>query len=371
MMQDSKEKKTISAQQLMYSVALFVISSNLLTKNLYQFTKNQSWISVVIALVVSLALIAIYGRLVKNHPECNLIDINEAVFGFIGGKILSAFYVFFFLTLTVFNTRDLGGFVNSIVLPATPINMIYVFFICICVYAVKKGAEKMTRYSAFLLFVYLALLLFISTLLLTEMHPENFLPVFTVPLKNYMLSARYVVMLPFCEIFVFLMMTQYMDKPKAAGKALRGGLLIGVAVTLLLVVRDIAVLGDYTLYTSSPTFNTIRLIDVGDILTRLEIINAVLLIILLFFKTIILLYATVIGIAKLFNIEQYRSIALIIAAFVVVCANFFFRSSSEHTQWFAASATYATFYLLVLPLVTLITSEIKKKADKNKSADLP
>lgn len=355
----------------MYSAALFIIASNLLTKSLYQFTKNQSWISVVIALFLGLIIIALYGRLVKNHPECNLMDINEAVFGCIGGKILSALYIFFFLTLTVFNTRDLGGFVNSFVLPATPTNMIYVIFIIICAYAVKKGADKMTGYGTVILFIYITLILFISALLLPKMHPENFLPIFTVPVKNYLLSAHLVTMLPFCEVFVFLMMTQLMQKPQAAGKALRGGLLIGAALTLIIVMRDIAVMGDYTRYASSPTFSTIRLIDVGDVLTRLEIINAVFLMILLFFKTSILLYATVTGVGKLFHIERYDSFTFIIAAFVVVCANFFFKSSSEHMQWFQAAATYATFFFVVLPLMTLIISEIRKKAGKKPPAELP
>lgn len=369
-MQKSDEKKTISAKRLMYSAALFIIASNLLTKNLYQLTKNQSWISVVIALVFGLVLIALYGRLIKNHSGCNLFDINETVFGSIVGKTISALYVFFFLSLTVFNTRDLGSFVSSIVLPATPTNLVYVVFIAICIYSVKKGAENILQYGAFILYVYLVLLFFISSLLLTKMHPDNFLPIFTVPVKNYILSAHLVTMLPFCEIIAFLVMTQFMEKPKATGKALRGGLLIGAAVTLLLVLRDIAVLGDYTLYTSSPTFNTVRLVDVGDILTRLEIINAVLQIILLFFKTSILLYATVTGVGMLFHIEHYRSFVFIISALVIVSANFFFRSSFEQMQWMTAAGSYATIFLFILPLMTLIMSEIKKITGQKKSVDL-
>ncbi len=364
-------KKSISVKQLMYSAALLVIASNLLTKNMYAYTKNQSWIAVILATVVSVMIISIYGKLVSNHPGISLFEINEAVFGTAGGKIMSAVYLFFFLTLTVFNTRDVGSFVHSMVLPTTPLNMIYIAFLIICAYAVKKGADKMTRYGALIFYIYLVLLIALTCLLVPKMQLQNLLPVFTVPLKNILLSAHLLTMLPYAEIFVFLMMAQHVDKPEAIGKALRRGLLIGAMVTLLLVTRGIAVLGGYTLYTSNPTFNTIRLIEVGDVFTRMDIINAVLLITLLFFKVSILLYAVVTGVGQLFNIKTDKVFTLIIGALTIVCANIFFVNSGEHQQWFGVAATYGTFFLLMLPLLTLIVSAAKKTKSATTQADSP
>lgn len=352
--------KTISVKQMTYSAALFVIASNLLTKSLYPYTKNESWIAVVIATVVSIAIVSLYGRLAGNHPGQSLFGINEAVFGVVGGKFISAVYLFFFLSLTALNTRDLGSFVHGYVLPTTPLNVLYIAFLAVCAYAVRKGAAKMTQYSALVLYIYLTLVLVLSLLLLPDMHPENFLPVFTVPVKNIMLSAHLVSMLPYAEILVFLMMAQYTIKPEKMGNALRRGLLIGAVVLLFIVLRDIAVLGGYTLYTTSPTFSTIRMIDIGDILTRLEIINAVFQMTLLFFKVSILLYATTAGTGQLFGIKKYQELTLIVSALVAVCANIFFISQNEHQQWFRAAATYSTFFVFLLPLLTLIVSEVKK-----------
>lgn len=357
-------KKGISSKQLMYSAALFIIASNLLTKNLYAYTKNQTWITVVLAAAVSVVFITIYGKLISNHPGLSLFEIQEVIFGKAGGKIMTAIYLFFFLTIAVFNTRDLGSFVNSFVLPTTPLNVIYVAFLAVCILAVKKGAAKMTQYGALILVIYLVLVVVLTCLLLPKMRPQNFLPVFTVPLKNILLSTNLMAMLCYADVFVLLTMAKYIDKPKAAGKALRSGLLIGASAILILVARDIAVMGGYTLYASSPTFNTIRLIDVGDILTRLEIINAVFQITLLFFKISIILYAVITGIGQLFNIKENTVFALVIGALTVLCSNFFFSSSSEHLLWFRAAAPYAMFYQLILPLLMLIVSELRYKRDK-------
>jgi len=199
-----------------------------------------------------------------------------------------------------------------------------------------------------------------------EIHFENFLPVLNLPVKNYLLSTHLVTMLPFCEILVFLMFVQDMKNPNDVGKALKGGFFIAALTILVIVMRDIAVLGDYTLFTATPTFAAIRLIDVGEILTRLDIVYATILIIMFFFKISILLYATVTGASKLFNIKDYKSLIAIITALVVIYANFIFLSTDAHTKWFNAAATYATFFLFILPAVTLIVSKIRKPVSTGK-----
>lgn len=355
-------KKGISVKQLTYSAGLFIIASNLLTKSLYAYTKNESWIAVVLATAVSVVLVSVYGKLVESYPGLSLFGINDAVFGIAGGRFISAVYLFFFFSLAVLNTRDVGSFVSSYVLPSTPLNLIYSAFLFICIYAVKKGAVKMTQYSTLILVIYLTLLIFLTCLLIPKIEPQNLQPVFMIPAKYTLMSAHLVTMLPYAEIFVFLMMAGHFRKPETTGKALRRGLLIGAAVIFFLVVRDIAVLGGYTLYITNPTFSTIRLIDVGDILTRLEIINSVLLITLLFFKISILLYAVTAGVGQLFNIRESKSFSLIIGVLTVIGANVFFISTGEHQLWFEAAPTYSAFFLFVLPLLTLIISLIRKSA---------
>lgn len=370
-MQDVYWNKSISSKQLMYATSVFIIASNFLTNSLYEFTKNQSWIAIILGAVLSAVIISGYGRLAIKHEGQGLYEISETVFGKIGGKVVNGLYVFFFLTLTVFNTRNLGDFVTSYVLPTTPLNIIYAIFILILVYAVRKGADKLTRYGPFVFFMYFSLLVLLTTMLLPDLHLENLLPVFTIPLKNQLLGTHFAAMLPFCETFAFMSMVQQLQKPALAGVALRRGLYIGAVVILWLVTRDIIVMGDYVLYTSSPTFNTIRMIDVGDLFTRVEIINAVLQIILLFIKVSVLLFATVTGISKLFNIEQYSIFACITGVLVIICANSFFESTYEHAAWYTAGGAYATFFLFVLPLATLVVSMLRKKGAPRQNKPRP
>jgi spore germination protein KB len=354
----------------MYSAAAFIIASSLLTRSLYTYTKNETWIPIVIATAVSYVIVSIYGRLARTYPGLSLIGINGAVFGTAAGKAVSALYLFYFFTLIVLNTRDLGSFVSAAVLPNTPISIVYIIFLLICAYAARKGAVPMTRYSVLITYLYIAAIVLNSLLLLNIVKPENLLPVFRLPVKNYLLGAHLTAMLPYCEVLVFLMFTPFLEKPEKTGVALRRGLLIAFAVLIVIIVRDVAVVGEFTLYTSMPTFNSIRLINVGDILTRLEIVFAVAVMMMLFFKVSILLFATVKGLSEVFGISQFREFTFIILALLVIYANAMFSSGFEQTKWFTTAATYSTFFLVVLPAVTLLVSELRKRSRK-KETDEP
>jgi spore germination protein KB len=190
---------------------------------------------------------------------------------------------------------------------------------------------------------------------------ENLLPIFNLPIQKYLLGTHIVTMLPFCETFVFMMMLPDMQKPKEFGKAFTGGFLIGAATLLFVVLRDTLVLGPYTMIASMPSFSVIRLINVGDILTRLDIIYAVVLILLDFYKISILYYATVLGFSKLIKLESYQVLIIIFGVLIIVYNNSVFSSSFEHMTWFAAAPTYSTCFLFILPASTLLVSAIRGK----------
>ena len=69
----------------------------------------------------------------------SLPEINNAVFGRVVGKTISVFYIFFFVSLALLNTRVLGDFINSSVLRQTPIMIVSIIFILVCAWAVRKG----------------------------------------------------------------------------------------------------------------------------------------------------------------------------------------------------------------------------------------
>jgi spore germination protein KB len=247
--------------------------------------------------------------------------------------------------------------------------MILISFVVVCAMAVRKGPVTMTRYGFLAAFIAILAIL-INSILLSNMTNLRYLqPAFMLPASNYLIGAHIVTMLPFCETMSFMMMIPAMEKPEEFGRAMRIGLCIGAVTLVYIVLRDITVLGSFTAIFSMPTFSSIRMINIGDILTRLEIVYAVILIGLLFFKVSTVYWATVSGISRVLAFKSYRYLISVIGALVVLYAMACFPVSAEHVQWnMTTAATYSSFFLLILPLVTLCVSLIKGKAQSRRTA---
>ena len=360
----------LSAKQLSFASALFIMASSLLVKSVYVFTLQDSWFSVLIAILVSLLIVGVYGMLGRRHPGMCPVKMSEAIFGRVFGKIVAALYIFFFLSLAVLNLEDAGSFVTVSILPRTPATVVYVMVVVVCAMTVSKG-HKMCMYSTMIVLLVGAILITNMLLLINKIELNNFLPILMQPPKNYALAVFALLMLPLCEIFVFNIFAPDMSKPEAIGGALRGGIFIGGFLLLVIVVRDVAALDGYLQYTNSPTFSSIRLIDIGDFLTRLEILYASILITTFTFKISVCYYAAIAGLARLFRIENYRIFTGVFGVLIVVATRGIFESAFEHNEWKRSAPIYSTFFLILLPLIMLLVSFIRfgKYPQKNPAGD--
>jgi spore germination protein KB len=238
-------------------------------------------------------------------------------------------------------------------------------FIAVCAWAVRTGANNFTRYGTIFVIISSASIIINSVLLYDIIDLKNFLPVFTMPLSRYLTGAHIVAALPMCEIIVFFMLYPQMKRPEKFGKALFKGSIIGSITLLIIVARDIAVMGKYTLISTLPTFAVLRLIDIGDILTRLEIVYAVVFIALLFFKVTVIFFAAVSCFSRLVNFKSYKPLVLIFGALIEVYAIAVFESAVEHAAWTGGpAAIYSTFFVFILPALTLIVTVIRNISGK-------
>ena len=348
----------LSAKQLSYASALFIVASSLLIKAVYVFSLQDSWLSVLVAILISLLVIGVYGMLGRRHPGMCPVKLSEAVFGRVVGKVVAAMYIFFFLSLAILNLEDAGSFVTVSILPRTPVTIVYVMVIVVCAMAVSKG-HKMCMYSTMMVILVAFIFVLNMLLLFNKMELENFLPVLTQPPKNYFLAIFGLLMLPLCEIFVFMIFAPDMKKPEIIGSALKGGIFIGGFLLFIIVVRDIAALDGYLQYTNNPTFSSIRLIEIGDFLTRLEILYASILITTFTFKISVCFYAAIAGLARLFRIENYRIFIGIFGVLIVVATRGVFESTFEHNEWKRSAPIYSTLFLIILPIIMLLVSYLR------------
>jgi len=332
----------------------------LLSAFVISVTKQDTWFVVLTGFIISMGTIGIYIALAKMHPHKTIIQMFEAIFGTFIGKIFSILYIFYFLSLAGLNSRDVGNFVVGYIMPETPIIALLIMFVFICSWAVRSGIETMVSYSFLFVVISYIVIIFIFLLLIGEMNFNNFFPAFTLPAIKYVQGTHIVAAIPFSEIVVFLMIVPCLDNQKKVAESFLAGLLIGGITLLAVIIRDIATLGNMISFVTLPSYETVKLIDIAHIITRMEVLYAIELLVLQFFKVSILYYATVLGIAQVFNLRSYKPYILTVGIIIISLSIVVFDSPMENAFWGSTVApVYSSIFQLLFPGVALITSLIR------------
>lgn len=356
------DKGEISGTQFMLSISCFIQSSTMLTSFIASIAKQDAWISVLFGIVCCLPLIWVYRSIMIEFPGQNLLEILEVVFGRVIGKILGAAYICFFVTLASVNLMDLGDFTRLTIMEETPNIVLVVMCIIVSSIAVRSGIKLVTKYSA-LFTVISFFILFISVLLVANLiKPDHLLPIFDQPPMKYIQSTHIIATIPFGEVVAFLMITPNIKlSKKQLTSRLFWGFGMGAFMILVVMLRDITVLGNTLNLFTLPSLVTLRLVNFGASLSRVEVLFVVVLILLLFFKITFLYYISVISIAHFFKIKAYKYLALSVGAFMIAYGLTLYPSAAEH----AASAHQIvpilwTPFEIIIPLLILITAKVRK-----------
>lgn len=364
------DSSRITGSRLMFAIAFFLQSSALLTSFIAGITRQDSWISLVFGILLSLPLIYLYKTLMDMFPHMHLLEVLDAVYGPVLGKILGIGYLWFFVTLAALNLRDLGNFAKIAVMSETPPLVLTLLCMVVVVWAVRHGLKVLTQYGTLFTFIEFGIVALTILLMANQMNINNFLPMFNLPAMKYIHSTHLVLTIPFGELVVFLMCTPCVEfENKGSAKCWFGGVAMGMLTILAVQLRDISILGEAIAMYSLPGLVVLRLVSLGQALSRLEILFAAALMMLLYFKIAVLTYASTIAAAHLFKTYAYKRLALIMGVLLVVYAPTLFRSTVEHTAsaW-ATTAVIWTPFEILFPLLTFIVAKLRKLPQKAEKA---
>jgi spore germination protein KB len=369
------EKGRITSFQFMLSIACYIQASSLLSAFFAPITKQDSWMIVLFGMTAAAPVLLLYIIIIRSFPDKNLIEICKAVFGRAIGALVSLMFIFFFLTLTSLNLLDLSVFMRQTILVETPTVATVTLAMVVCAYAVYKGLKVVTRYApAFVLLSYIVMVTAV-VLTLNIMNFDNFLPILNQPVSSYVQGTHIIMTIPFGELVVFLMVAPAVKRQKkSVGVYIFGGFLLGSITLLTVVARDNAVLGNVAPLFTLPPFETLRMVSIAGALNRMEILFAIVLIILLFFKISFLFYVTVLATAQLFDLNSYHPLVLIMGALVIAYSTFIYPSTVTHAD--AGREVEPVLFLLfemLLPLAILIVGRIRglHKSQPLREASLP
>jgi spore germination protein KB len=260
------------------------------------------------------------------------------------------------------NVGELANFTQLTIMAETPDVVLMLICMLVAAWAVRYGIKVVTQYSPLFTVISFAILAVSILLVLDQIDLQNFLPMFDLPAIKYVQGTHIITTIPLGELVVFLMITPNVKLPRRdATKYLFGGFALGGINLLFVKLRDIAVLGNMFHLFTLPSLVVLRLVNLGTAFTRMEILFAVVLIMLLFFKITFLYYVSVIAVAQLMKVKSYRRIVLAMGALIVAYG----LTMNPNPLQYVASARETTpivwtLFEILVPLLTYIIAKLRK-----------
>lgn len=361
------ESGRITPRQAMFLMVAFLLGSAILIipSAIAVSARQDSWLSIILATLAGLLIIALYTALALRFPGQNLIQYSETVMGKIPGKIVGLVVIWFALHLGSLVVRNFGDFLNHTILQRTPLVIVNAVIILLVVMAVKSGLEVIARVNFMILPFLIILLLVLVVLSIPEIDIRRLLPVMEsglMPVFKGMLSA---IGFPFAETILFTMIIPYVNNPGDVRKAMFWGGLTGGFLLMLVILITLLVIGPSTARLWYPVLEAVRMIDLYNIIQRVDAVVIINWIGLGFIKITVCFYVFVLGLAQWLNLSDYRPLVLP-AGVVMLALSILVYDSYVEEVFFAAMIwhPYALTVAFIIPLIMLVTDSIRGQRNK-------
>lgn len=330
--------------------------------------KQDAWIVILIAMLVGLGVIWVYTELQNIFPDKDYPEMITIILGNVFGIPLAFMYIFHFLWTAARNLREFAELMVITILPETPLWIILLIFVSLCVYTLLKGIESLARSSEVILPVVLFFMigLFLLLSLSGDVDIKKLTPVLGSGIIPILKTVPNVAYFPFSELYVFMMYWCYVNEKKDIRKiSMQVVVLSGILLSFTLML-DITVLGTkYSSIAAIPLVEAIRLINVRDIITNLDSIGIIIIFFGGFFKLTIHLYAIVLVLSSIFKIKNIKLLVIIVSIFLLWFAIAFEPNFAYHKWMIPFDAlNYGVIFADLFPALLLIIYWIKKERAK-------
>ncbi|WP_219639524.1 endospore germination permease [Cohnella sp. CFH 77786] len=356
----------VSVRQFTILVFLYTVGTTILVipAGLAAVAKQDAWIASLLGLLFNLAAVFFYLRFSRSFPDMTLAQYYERVYGRWLGKLFTLSFVFFSFIGAATVLFYLGNFINTQVMPKTPIQAISILFILIVAMGLRLGLEAIAK-AGEILFPWIVLLFFILiACLLPQVEVHKLLPMFEADVSSLLKGAVSVTGTSALPFIVFLMFyPAFVANRKKAGRGFVAGTIAGGLFIAAITFLSVAVLGaDISERQMYPSFSLAKRINIGNFFARVEILIAAIWFITVYFKILFYLYGCVAGLAQLLGIGDYRALVLPMGMILVVYSqvvypNVVYAAEFDRTVWIPYILTYG----LVIPIATWAVGRLRHR----------
>lgn len=351
----------ITKNQFLFSVACFFMSPPLLLAILFKNAEHEAWLISLAGAGLGFGAACMIMALYRLNRGKELAGICQAALGKTAGRFLAALYLLFFFFRLCSDVSQVSGFLSTYVLPETPIPVIIAVLVTACTVSAHRKAGPLCG-IAFWLFLLVAVYTVGSIFLLRDkINPENYLPLFSLESGRYAGSAAVTAAELFSGLTVFLVLFNEETGRDDLRRPVLTGYGLAALILVLAVFRDGAVFGPFSEFLTAPSLQSARMINIGEILSRVELLYVLLFVFAVFFKIALSVYAVSKLLAAITGCDGTESFVWPVGILLFGASVISFRSYAELTEW---GEKYMAFYLWIfegiLPAVLLVSCAAKR-----------
>ena len=357
----------ISKKHIQALLAMFITGSTLITGGLTD-AKQDTWLCVVAAYLLSLPLCWLFASLVKLPKDRDFFDGIIQVCGKIPGRILCFLYALNAIHLCGQNLRFLAEFVHDVNMNETPLTAILACVIIVAFYVVRNRLYVLARLASFALpfiFVSVGLTILLSV---QDMDFTNMLPVLHSDWKQMASGTFEYFSLAFGELVFCLPLLGSVDHQETIFPALAKGALTGFILLLIVSLRNLFVLGYSNGVYAFPSYSAVSIISIGEFFTRIEVLIGINLLLSGFFKILVLLFFSCKSFSAALGFPDYEPLAGSCGILILSTALLIFNNTGEMFSWQRYFAYFSFPLQLVAPALLLIIGKIRGRRKPGNSA---
>lgn len=362
-----KDTEKITGTQLGLLLCIYVLSTLILSVPgvMVNLAKHDAWLSVFPSALTCLLTTWVMITLANRYPGLTIIQYSLKIIGKWPGKCLGVYlnyYLFSFICVLLYGH---AGYVNTFLLPKTPIVVGNLTILILSGLAVFAGIEVIGRCNELLTPLIIAILIPLLILAIGDSDPGQLKPVLAegiVPvLKGAILPSGFI-----SQFFLLGWLLPFLNQPK---KALKISLISLLGIVLFLFVIDllaIMVLGPIAGKLNYAFSGVIQYIGIQGSFERLEAITVTIWVMGLFVKLSVTLFMFCYSISQLFGIRDYRDIISPAALLCLVGSVWIFKNSAEYQNYILKIYPINAFFTQnLLPLALLLIDTLKRSVNKS------
>ena len=330
------------------------ITAEILLNNAHQ----DSWISILIAIIIGILPFLLYSYLKNKSPDKNIIQINKEKLGKFG-TILNIILIAGTFIFTICSFWIIVHFIDSQYLYRTPTIMIIIILILPVIYTIIKDFHIFSKVNLIMFYISLFFILVILSGLISNINIDNIKPILNNNPKNILYGTFCFIGFNILPIFLLTIIpknkiTNYSPKKSFIFYIISGLSLLNVMfLTISIFGIHLSELYNY------PSFHLLKRVSVLDMIDRVESILSLEWFLALLVQIMISLFFIKEALKETIQTkEKTNNITMIIVCIITAIISFLiFTTKGTEIAYFQNILIYLLYIIyFIIPLITFFKS---------------